>query len=100
MNKKQYKELLDAVCSEDCDNDNCFLRQFILSSHPSPRLLVQLRCVARYKTLIENLDCEKMTWAEVMEKWVSNNRAAKFAKVYDEDKTYMQIYKEIMNNEN
>ena len=100
MNKRQYKELLNDICDEDCPSDHeCILKEFLISAHPSPRLLVQLKCVDRYKKLCENLDCKEMSWAEAMDLWVKNNRAKKFAEVYTEDKKYLDIYKEVMNNE-
>ena len=99
MNKKEYKELLNNICLEDCpSNHDCILKQFLVSAHPSPRLLIQLRCIQRYKSLCENLDCKKYSWGEAMEMWVSNGRAVKFARIYSEDKTYMQIYTEVMKD--
>lgn len=99
MKTKQYKELLNDICAEDCPSDHeCILKEFLVSAHPSPRLLVQLRCVQRYKKLVENLDCKEMTWAEAMDLWIENKRAEKFAKVYDENKKYMEIYKLVMKD--
>ncbi len=99
MNKPQYKELLNDICDENCNNEECILKQFLVSAHPSPRLLIQLKCVDRYKRLCENLDCKKMTWAEAMERWVKNGRAIKFAEAYDENKKYLDIYKEVMEDD-
>jgi len=100
VKKQQYKELLNDICSEDCPSDHtCILKEFLVSAHPSPRLLVQLKCVDRYKKLCENLDCTEMSWAEAMDLWVKNGRARKFAEVYDENKKYLDIYKEVMNED-
>lgn len=97
MDKKHYSDLLGDICDEDCPSDHvCILKQFLISSHPSPRLLIQLKCVDRYKRLCEKLEHIEMTWAEAMERWVKNGRSAKFAQVYDEDKKYLDIYKEVM----
>ena len=101
MNKKQYKDLLGDICDEDCPSDHgCILKEFLISAHPSPRLLVQLKCMDRYKKLCENLDCKPMTWADAMEKWVENGRAKRFGEVYDENKKYLDIYREVMEDEN
>jgi hypothetical protein len=93
MNKKQYKEFLDDIC----DGHDCILKEFIISAHPSPRLLMQLKCVERYKKLKENVDCVELTMSEAMTEWVTTGKAKIFADVYNENKKYLDIYKEVMN---
>lgn len=98
MNKKEYRALLDDICTEDCPADHeCILKEFLVSSHPSPRLLIQLKCIDRYKKLCENIDCKKMPWSDAMERWVKSGKAKKFAEVYKEDKSYLEIYKQVMD---
>jgi hypothetical protein len=37
-----------------------------------------------------------MTWGEAVELWATSGKAKKFAEVYDENKKYLEIYKEVM----
>ena len=102
MNKKQYKEMLDDVCSENCSEDNdCILKQFLLSAHPSPRLLMQMKCVDKYKKKLakdRNKSPKKIEWGEAMEKWIEEGYAKKFADIYKEDLKYLDVYKKVMGN--
>ena len=93
MNKRKYKEIINNLCDENCINDDCVLKLFVAEQHTSLRLLTQMRCIQRYKLTCEKLDKRLYTWTEVMNLWVNNGRAEKFAKVYSEDKKYLQIYK-------
>jgi len=98
MDKKNYKDMLDDVCSDDCSNEDCVLKEFLISSHPSPRLLIQLKCIQRFKNLQENVKCFSMSWAEAINEWVKSGKAKKFNEVYEEDRKYLSIYKEIMKD--
>ena len=100
MNKNEYKKIINKLCDQCCTDENvCVLKLFVEEQHTSIRLLTQMKCVQKYKKLCENLDRRKYSWTEIMEIWIKNGRSAKFAKAYSEDKTYLQIYKEVMNDE-
>jgi len=96
MDKKKYKELLDDICQEENCNKNCILKEILVNLHTNPRLLIQLRCVGRFKKLQENIKCNEMSWTEAMNEWVSSGKAKKFNEVYEEDKKYLDIYKQVM----
>ena len=100
MNQKTYKKIINQLCDQCVPDENlCVLKLFVEEQHTSLRLLTQMKCVQKYKKLCEKLDKREYTWSEVMELWIKNGRAAKFAKVYSEDKKYLDIYKEVMKDE-
>jgi len=100
LSKKQYENLLDDLCSEYCPlGKHCILKLFLTSSHPDPRLLIQLKCVEKYKYELNKYDEKEITWEEAWMKWSENGYAKKFADVYNEEWTHNQIYKEVMKDE-
>jgi hypothetical protein len=52
QDKAEYRRLLDEIgadyCKEGC---YCIFKEFLLASHPSRRLLVQLKCCDKAKFL-------------------------------------------------
>jgi len=96
--------MLDSICSDYCSEENdCVLKEFLVSAHPSPRLLMQMKCVERFKITLAKETGKKVKeieWAEAMTEWVARGYAEKFASVYNEDITrYDSIYKNIMKKD-
>ena len=100
MNKKQYKDMLDDVCSDTCPKTKgCILKEFLVSSHASPRMLVQLKCVERYKRRLAkelNVKPKNITWNKALDKWAERGYAKTFAIVYEEGLQYRTIYNKIV----
>jgi hypothetical protein len=96
--KKQYRELLEDISCEYCNQEYCILKEFLVESHPSPRLLVQMKCVEKFK-FERNKDSEEdMGWSEAMTLWAEEGYAKKFAKHYEEGVTFRKIYKQVMED--
>jgi hypothetical protein len=92
FDKEQYKRLLDDICSDYCEPGKyCILKEFLISSHPSPRILMQMKCLEKWK-FINKID----NWTDAMNKWVEDGLAEKFGNVYDEDLKFSELYKQIM----
>ena len=84
--KKQYKAFLDDICHEYCKPDHyCILKEFLISSHPSPRLLMQFECISKKKYEWGKEFDRKVEWSEAMDLWVEKGYAKKFGDMYDED---------------
>lgn len=99
LNKKQYREMLNDICSEYCDPGHyCILKEFLISSHPSPRLLMQMKCIDKFKYERGVKENRNVEWTEAMELWVEENYAQKFAEVYEEGKKINQIYRETITD--
>ena len=100
LNYRKYGEMLDDICSEYCTpGKHCLLKLFLLSSHPDPRILIQMKCVEKYKYELNKTQEEEMSWEEAWLKWIDNGCAEKFSQFYDEETSYLKIYRAIMSYE-
>lgn len=48
MDNKTYKKIIEEMACEKC-HDYCFLKQIILSISPKADLLIQLKCIEKFK---------------------------------------------------
>jgi len=96
MNKIAYKKILDDVCGEYCPSTKyCILKEFLIESHPSPRLLIQLKLIDKFKYEISELETRDIGWAEAISLWIESGNAKRFGELYSENKKIKQLYKEI-----
>jgi len=99
VSKKRYRSILDDLCHADCPSDkDCILKEFLIHAHISPRLIIQIRCVQRYKDE-SNKDMPahmQKDWNKALMRWVAMGYAKQFAEVYEEGKTYSEIYEQLM----
>ena len=92
-NAKLIKKMNEA-CS--CHAEKyCLLKEIIVCSHDSPRFLVQLKCVEKFKYEESQRRGKDIGWDEAHLEWVSLGYAKKFADLYDEDLTAVELYKKI-----
>lgn len=97
--QKEYKELLEDICSEYCKPGHyCILKEFLVASHTSPRLLTQLKCVDKFKFEESDKAKKDVGWAKAMERWVEEGWAKKFADAYEEGVSFSVIYKKVRND--
>jgi hypothetical protein len=95
-NKEAYRELLEDVCSDYCEKGHyCILKEFLVNSHPSPRLLMQLRAIDKYK-LEKSKELDKdIGWDGALQFWLEEGYAKKFGEVYEEGIRFSTLYKKI-----
>ena len=102
-NKKAYKKMLDDICSDDCPSEKtCILKEFLISSHPSPKLLMQLKCVDKFKKIIateKGINIKEVLWNEAFEIWAERGMATKFSLTYDEDCCLKDTWKKLMSDQ-
>lgn len=100
MNKPIYKKMLNELCSDCCCSSDhyCFLKEFMVECNPSPRLLIQLKCIEKFKYEISEKETRDIGWTEAVDRWASEGYAERFARFYSEDKKYTVIYKEIISD--
>ena len=104
LTNRQYEKMLDDICSEHCTSGHyCILKHFLTSSHPDPRLLIQLKCVEKYRKQLDKEHSQEILWQSISwkdgwVKWIENGYAEKFAGIYEEGMPYTKIYKEVMKN--
>lgn len=100
LNKKKYRDMLDDVCSDSCRKDKkCILKDFLVSSHPTPRVLVQIKCIDRFKIILakeRNTPEENVSWEESLQEWVDRGHAKKFSDVYQEGVQYRTIFNKVL----
>lgn len=95
--KTQYRELLNDICSEYCEQDRyCILKEFLASAHPSPKLLMQIKCIDKFKYERSKAADKDLGWTAAMELWVSEGFAKKFAELYTNDIRFAALYKKII----
>ena len=83
---------------EDCDCQNtkyCPLEVLLLSF--GDRMLEQHKLVEKFKYELGVSLKREVDWNEAYKVWVEDGHAERFAKVYDDNKTFRQMYKEIVN---
>ena len=100
LNRKQYEQMLDDICSDYCSKKNCVLKAFLISAHPSSRILMQMKCAEKFKSVIAertDRDVESIELSEAMETWVDEGYAVKFAEVYEEGLRYDTLYRRVMD---
>lgn len=98
LDKDEYKEFLDDICSEYCEVGHyCILKEFLISAHTSHRLLLQLKCIDRYKFFESKKEDKDIGWTESVERWVKNGWAERFGRFYEETMRFKTLYKKIMD---
>jgi len=79
FSKKEYREFLKTLCQDDCSNDSCILKEFLVRLQPSARMLVQIKCLYFFAK-----DQKKEVSREnLMKLWVEQGYANKFSEVFD-----------------
>ena len=96
--KEEYRELLEDLVCEYCEPKKyCIFKEFLISLHPSPRILMQLKAIDKFKfEKGKELDRE-VNWAEAMQMWVDEGYAKKFSDMYEEGINFSTLYKKIRN---
>jgi hypothetical protein len=92
-----HKKVLSEL-REDCKcekTDYCPLEELVRSM--GDRLLEQHKCVEKFKMEESTRKGKDIGWQMAYELWVERGYAERFAKAYNFDKTFRQIYKEVMN---
>lgn len=97
MQEKKLKLLINDLGDDcPCKNAYCFLKEFILHLSNDPRMLVQVKCIEKYKFERSKELKYDIGWGGAGKEWVELGYAKKFSEVFDEDKTINKIYKEVM----
>ena len=97
VDKVEYRRLLDEIGEDYCPaGAYCIFKEFLISFHPSRRLLVQLKAMDKFK-FIKSKDASKdIGWETTMQMWIEEGHAKKFAEVYDDKKSVRDIFRQII----
>lgn len=98
MDKTKLKKLIDEIV-DNCPNKEgyCFIKLFLLHLGQDPRIIIQIKCIEKYKYERSKEEGKDIGLDEAFTQWIKNGLAEKFADLYDEDKSVSQLYKEIKN---
>ena len=92
--------MLGDLCGDYCNpTQYCILKEFLTSMHPSPRLLIQLKCIEKFKYEMNKDAKEELPMGTVIIIWAEEGYAERFANEYNEDDSYKEIYERIMKKD-
>lgn len=102
ISHQRFEQILDELVCEYCPNEYCFLKKFVGSLHPEPIVLVQLKCLEKFKWEESRRENNDIGWNEAGMRWATQGYAAAFRKVFDEELSVRAIYErtlaEVQNN--
>ena len=96
FNKNNFCQFIEELVDGDCKCRYCFLKIFIESIHPDPCILVQLKCIEKFKWEESEREGFDIGWNEAAIRWAEKGYAKEFRKKYEENKRVSTIYKEII----
>jgi hypothetical protein len=97
QDKAEYRRLLDEIGEDYCPSGRyCIFKEFLLASHPSRRLLVQLKSCDKAKFLWSKEEDKDIGWDKTLEKWVKEGYAEFFGDVYSDDLSPKEVFKLLM----
>jgi len=95
MKPYEFREFLYEICA-DCDchgrEPYCTLVEFIISAHKSPRMIMQMKCVEKFKYDKH----EDISWGDAFIKWVDEGYAKTFDDLYSEDIRFRSLYRMVL----
>ena len=99
MDKIKLKNLINEIV-ETCHNKEgyCFVKEFLLYLSQDPRVIIQIKLIEKYKFEKSHEEHMDIGWDGAFKRWIDSGLAEKIAKLYDEDKSFLKLYKEIKND--
>ncbi len=96
LNKDNYKQFIEEILCDYCESGKyCILKEFVISAHPSPKLLMQLKCIDKFKYEKSKENGEDIGWNKSIELWASEGYAKKFSDFYTDTIKFDPLYKKI-----
>lgn len=96
-NKEEYRKMLNDVSEEYCPSGcYCILKELLVTMHPSRRMVMQLRCIDKFKYEQSERALHDVGWTGAAEAWVNDGYAAAFAIEYDDTIRFSVLYKRIL----
>lgn len=88
-----HRQRLEELCEADPE----LLKEIVLhDSKYSDRLLVQIKCVWKYKYEESKRQNKDIGWNGAWTDWREKGYASKFAEVYNDELTFTEIYKRVV----
>ena len=90
---------MESICSEECSDGHCFLKDYVLQSGVDDRIIEQIACIHKFKYERSKIQGRDIGWENAVSDWVELGYAERFARVYDPLKSHKMIYREVMGIE-
>lgn len=93
VDKAEYRRLLDEVGEDYCEHGRyCIFKEFLIEAHPSRRLLVQLKCVDKFKFERSKRADKDIGWTQAFKEWLEEGFAKTFCEAYSDERHFREIY--------
>lgn len=94
FNEKRFLAILTEIGEEcACRKGYCFFRKLVETMHPDIRMLVQMKCIEKFKYEESERQGDDIGWHDAGMRWVDDGFAENFADVYDEELAVREVYK-------
>lgn len=95
--KPAHREVVEDI-SESCPPGKyCILKEIVLNSGMSDRLLVQLKCIEKFKFEKSEVCGKDIGWEEAHKEWIRGGYSEQFRKIYREGMSFRDIYPAVLN---
>lgn len=92
-----YLRILGEICSEFCPPEKyCLLKEMVTTLKSSPRNLIQLKCIEKFKYIESQKIGKDIGWNDAGKLWAEQGYAEIYSKLYDENKRINDLYEEVM----
>jgi hypothetical protein len=82
LNHDEYEQLVDEISRDICPGQGCLFKLIVTRLHPDPRLMLQLKCIDKFKS-----SKSLKSWENAIASWISDGCAESFAIAYKEAET-------------
>lgn len=95
---QMLQDLLEQLCCNTCKGEYCFLKKFLTSMNPDPFMLVQLKCIEKYKWEESEREGTDIGWNEAGQRWAVKGFAVRFREVYVPTLSVEEVYDKIVRS--
>lgn len=92
-----HRDVIEDIAEGCPDGKYCILKEIVLNSGMSDRLLVQLKCIEKFKYERSAVLGRDIGWEEAHKEWIREGYSEKFRKIYSEGRSFRNIYPAIMD---
>lgn len=94
---RAMRRIIEDICDDCCsDHRYCTAKELLRILHREDvRLMVQLKCIEKYKYELETTEGAEIGWDSAVMDWAQKDYAKAFDTAYNEASSVRAIYKEI-----
>ena len=91
-----HRNIVEDICESCPPGKYCILKEIVLHSGISDRLLIQLKCIEKFKYEKSASLGRDIGWEEAHRAWVGEGYSKKFGKFYADGMSFREIYTSIV----